>query len=169
MATSIGQCAPVFLPGESPSLTEKPSRRQSTGSHRVKHNRSDPEWIGAILFCLWQLCPSESWAWRWRSCLACRDPGNDSCARTQTASTTGVMALSESFFLSLLWLAIRRPLWPVFLCSSTHLGTYKVSLPRVLLCCSASQAHRGPPLAGVLLCRPASQAFKGYPGWGTTL
>ena len=32
MATSIGQYAPVFLPGESPSLTEKPGRPQSTGS-----------------------------------------------------------------------------------------------------------------------------------------
>ena len=154
MATSIGQCAPVFLPGEPPSLTEKPSRRQSTGSQRAGHNWSDPARIGAIHFCLWQLCPSESWAWRWRSCLACRGPGNDNCAGTQTASTTGVMALSESFFPSLLRLAIRRPLWPVFLCSSTHLGTCKVSLPGVLPCCSVSQAHRGPPPP---------------PGWGPTL
>ena len=30
-ATSIGQYAPVFLPGERPSLTEKPGRPQSTG------------------------------------------------------------------------------------------------------------------------------------------
>ena len=32
MATSIGQYTPVFLPGEPPSLTEKPGRPQSTGS-----------------------------------------------------------------------------------------------------------------------------------------
>ena len=32
MASIIGQYAPVFLPGEPPSLTEKPSRPQSTGS-----------------------------------------------------------------------------------------------------------------------------------------
>ena len=32
MATSIGQHTPVFLPGEPPSLTEKPGRPQSTGS-----------------------------------------------------------------------------------------------------------------------------------------
>ena len=32
MAASIGQYAPVFLPGESPSLIEKPGRPQSTGS-----------------------------------------------------------------------------------------------------------------------------------------
>jgi len=30
MATSIGQYAPVFLPGGPPSLTEKPGRPQST-------------------------------------------------------------------------------------------------------------------------------------------
>ena len=35
MATSIGQYAPVFLPGEPPSLTEKPGRPQSTESQRV--------------------------------------------------------------------------------------------------------------------------------------
>ena len=32
MATSIGQYAPVFLPGEPVYLTEKPGRPQSTGS-----------------------------------------------------------------------------------------------------------------------------------------
>ena len=46
MATSIGQYAPVFLPGESHSLTEKPDRPQFTGSQRVGHDRSDPDkWI----------------------------------------------------------------------------------------------------------------------------
>ena len=42
MATSIGQCAPVFLPGEPPSLTENPSRPQSTGSQRMRHYQSGP-------------------------------------------------------------------------------------------------------------------------------
>ena len=32
MATGIGQYAPVFLPGESPSLTEKPGRPQSAAA-----------------------------------------------------------------------------------------------------------------------------------------
>ena len=40
MATSIGQYAPVFLPGEAPSLTEKPGRPQSTGSQSVGQDRS---------------------------------------------------------------------------------------------------------------------------------
>ena len=43
-----------------PSQTEKPGRPQSTGSQRVRHYRSNSVCIGARLFCLWQLCPSES-------------------------------------------------------------------------------------------------------------
>ena len=50
MAASIGQYAPVFLPGEPPFLTEEPGRPQSTGSQRVKHDQSDPAHIDARLF-----------------------------------------------------------------------------------------------------------------------
>ena len=50
MATSIGQYAPVFLPGEPLSLTEKPGRPQSTGLQRVGHNQRDPVCIDARLF-----------------------------------------------------------------------------------------------------------------------
>ena len=109
MATSIGWCTPVFLPGE-PFLWQKPGRPQSTGLQRVRQDQSDPERINTrligfvlfcflfvCLFCLWQLCPSESWARRWCSCLACGGPGSAKCARIQTASAAGVMALSESF------------------------------------------------------------------------
>ena len=53
MATSIGQYAPVFLPGEPPSLTEKPGRPQSTGSQRVRHDQSDPVCIDARGFIFW--------------------------------------------------------------------------------------------------------------------
>ena len=42
MATSISQYAPIFLPVETLSLTEKPGRPQITESQRVKHYRSDP-------------------------------------------------------------------------------------------------------------------------------
>ena len=82
------------------SCLENPLRWQKpTMSQRVRHYRSNPTCIDArISFFLWQLCPRESWAWRWRSCLACRDPGGTKFAATRTASTTGVMALSESFF-----------------------------------------------------------------------
>ena len=50
MATSISQYAPVFLPGDPPSLTEKPGRPQSTGSQRLRHDQSDPACIDARLF-----------------------------------------------------------------------------------------------------------------------
>ena len=73
---------------------------------------------------LWQLCPSEDWAWRWCSCLGRRDLGNAKSAGTLTASATGAMALSESF--SRFWqLAIRRPLWLVLLCCSANSGTLR--------------------------------------------
>ena len=64
----------------------------SAGSKRVGHNQSNPVCINAKCFCLWQLCPSESWAWRWWSYLTCRDPGGW-LAGTQPASTAGAMAL----------------------------------------------------------------------------
>ena len=67
-------------------------------SQRVAHYQSDPTCIDARLFFLWQLCPSESWVWRWFSYLACRGAGSTRCSGTWTASTTGVMTLSESFF-----------------------------------------------------------------------
>ena len=50
MATSIGQYAPVFLPGESPSPTDRPGRPQSTGSQRVRHYWSDTVHIDTRLF-----------------------------------------------------------------------------------------------------------------------
>ena len=70
---------------------------QSAGLQGVRHYRSDPGHIDARLFCLWQLCPSESWAWRWCGCLAWGDPGGAKCAGTWIASTAGIMAPSESF------------------------------------------------------------------------
>ena len=51
MATSIGPYAPVFLPGEPPSLTEKPERPQSTGPQRVRHDRRDPVHKGSLRLC----------------------------------------------------------------------------------------------------------------------
>ena len=81
-----------------PPLSEKPSRTQSVGSQRVGNDPSDPAWTDPGLFCLWQLCPSEAWAWRWRSCLGHRDPGGVRYTGRWTASSTGVMAPSESFF-----------------------------------------------------------------------
>ena len=83
---------------ENPPHWQKPGRPPSTGSQRVGHYQRDPARIDTRIFCLWQLCPSESWAWRLHSCLAWGDPGSTKYAGTQTASTAGLMALSESFF-----------------------------------------------------------------------
>ena len=52
-STSMGQYAPVFLPVEAPSATEKPGRPQSTvsqrsGSYRSNHVHTD---IGLVLAC----------------------------------------------------------------------------------------------------------------------
>ena len=41
MATSIGPYTPISLPGDRPSLTERPGRPQSTGSQRGGHDQSD--------------------------------------------------------------------------------------------------------------------------------
>ena len=108
------------------------------------------------LFCLWQHCPSESWVRRWCSCLACGDPGSAKCARTRTASATGVMALSESLF---------EPL--VAGDQKASLASPSVALPiqalRGLPCLgfySTDQALKG-ALGGVLLCSLMRQAFNG--------
>ena len=96
MATSIGQYAPVFLPGGRLSLTKKPRKPQSTGSVRVGHYRSHPECLDVRhFFACGNSAPGtvESEG----SCLPCRDPGGTKCAGTRTASATGVMALSETF------------------------------------------------------------------------
>ena len=128
MATSIGQYAPVFLPGEPPSLTEKPGRPHLQGCkeldttkacvHRCKTfsacSSSDPvrvereggtaAWLVGIL-------------------------GSTKCAGTWTASTTGVMALSVFFRASCSWQ------------SEGLFGQFFPIAPPV-------QAHRGLPCLG---------------------
>ena len=75
-------------------LTEKPGR--------VTNSWRRPKWPCVhrceTIFCLWQLCSSESWAWIWHSFLACGGSGSAERADTRTASAAGGMALSESIF-----------------------------------------------------------------------
>ena len=116
-------------------------------------------------FLLWQLCPGESWAWRWCSCLASGDPGGPKCAGTWTASATGLTALSESFL---------EPLVAGDQQASDQ--SFSVAPPgqalRGLPCLEPSTVvwsirHiKGAPLAGVLLCRLAHQTLKGVPWVG---
>ena len=84
------------LPSEPPGNVT-----QSTGSQRVRQDRSDPVCIHKRLFfffCLWHLCPSKNWVWRPCSCLVCTDGGGAKSSGIQTASAAGIMALSQSFF-----------------------------------------------------------------------
>ena len=170
MATSFGQYAPVFLPGEPPSLTEKPGRPVYRVA-KARQDQSDPVHINTRLYYYYFACDSsapvrvecEGGATAWLvGTLAVPS------MQGQTASAAGVMVLSESFFQPLV-AGNRRPVWLVFLHSSACSGTLRAPLPGVLLCCSACQAHRGGTLAGVLLCRLASQALKRAPWRGPTL
>ena len=89
-ATRIGQYAPVFLPGEPPSLIEKPDRPQSTGFQRVRHYRSEPAHIDARLFLPVAALPHWVLIMKVAQLLGLR-------VGTQNASAAGLMALSESF------------------------------------------------------------------------
>ena len=115
MGTNIGQYAPVFLPGEPPSLTQMPGRPQSTRPQRVGDYRSNPASIDARLFLV---CGSSA-------------PGRVEREGGVAAWLVGTLAVPsvqghrlslpqelwpyQSLFLSLLKLAIRRPLWPILL------------------------------------------------------
>ena len=134
------------------------------------HDWSDPTCIDTRLFLACgssppsPLPPHEGWAWWWCSCLTCRDPGGAKCAGTQTASATGVVALSESF-LSLWQLVIRRLHWLVFLCCSAPSGTSRGPLPGLLLCCSAHQAFKGAPWVGSYSVGPYIRHLMGQPSY----
>ena len=128
-------------------------------------------------FFLWLLCPSEGWAWRRCSCLACRDPGGAKCAGTQTSSTIGVMALSVIFWASCSW-------WSEFLFGQSFSTALPIQALRGLPCLesisivqcvrhiegslwlrsySVDQCIRhlkGHP-GGVLLCSSVHQVFDG--------
>ena len=98
MATSIGQYAPVFLPGEPPSLTEKPGRPQSTGSKRVGHYRSGSVCIDASFFFA---CGSSAPVRIEREGgVAAWLVGTLVAPSVQGHRLPPVMALSESFFLA---------------------------------------------------------------------
>ena len=86
MATSICQYTPVFLPGETRSLIEKPGRPPSTGSQRVGHCQSDPARIGTRLFLPGAALPHWQLSVKVAQCWACRYPGGTKCAGTWTAS-----------------------------------------------------------------------------------
>ena len=158
MATSNGQYAPVFLPGEPLSLTEKPGRPQSTGLQRVGLNQSDPACIDIKFFFLpvaalppWELSVKVVWLlglwgpWQSKSYGPIRIFFQASCSWLSEGS------FGQSFSVAALIQALKG----------------RAPLPGVLLCFSACQAQRGAPLAGVLLYRSAHQSLKGAPWVGS--
>ena len=117
MATSIGQYTPVFLPGETPSLTEKPGRPQSTGSQRVSQDRSDPAFINTRLFFSFACGSSVPVRVEYEGGAAAWLAGTLVVPIVQNHKPPSWQELwpYRSLFSSLLQLVIRRPLWPVFL------------------------------------------------------
>ena len=120
----------------------------------TKKSQTQPKWPCAHrrnnFFCLWWLCPSESWAW---SCLACEDPGSTKCAGTWTASAE-VMVLSESFFF-----------FSLDSCSWQLEGLFGHSFSVAL----NFQALRGLPFLGSSSVVPCIRHIDGTPYWGPTL
>ena len=141
MATSIGQYTPVFFPGETPSLTEKPGRPQSTGSQRVGHYRSDPALTDARCFACGRSAPvrveRESGASVWLAgTLAARSVQGHGLSPL----LVGVMVSSESF-------------------SRASLASLSVALPL--------QALTGVPCLGFFSIWSVRH-IEGPPGWGPT-
>ena len=71
-----------ILAGDTPT---RPQQRSLAGHSLQGHKElNKPKWPCVhrrkTFFCLWLLCLSESWAWRWHSCLACGDPDGGKCA-----------------------------------------------------------------------------------------
>ena len=83
--------------------------------------------------------------------MACGDPGGAKCAGTWTASTPGVMALSESFFRAS--------------CSWRSEGLFGQSFSTAPLV----RALRGLPCLGSFALVRQFRHLKGHPGWGASL
>ena len=163
MATSIGQYASVFLPGEPLSLTEKPGRPQTTGMQRVGHDWSDSVRIDAKLFLpvaalpLWKLSVKVV---QLSGTLAAK------CAGTWMASTARVMALSTVFFQAFCsW-------WSEALFAQSFSVALPVRALRGLPCLGSFSVVRhtkGPPWLGSYSVDRGSRHLKHPPGWGPTL
>ena len=94
MATSIGQYAPVFLPGEPFSLTEKTVYRVAKSWTLAKQPcapRHKTFFACGSSAPVRVECEGDTASWPAGTLTT-------PCAWTRTASTAGVMALAESFF-----------------------------------------------------------------------
>ena len=149
MAASIGQYTPVFSPGESQSLTEKPGRPQSAGSQRVGHYRSNCEHRRKIFFACGGSAlvrvEREGSAAVWLRALAVPSVQGHRLPPPQE------LWPYQSLFSSLLYLTIRRPLGQSF----------SIALP--------IQALRRLPYLGSFSVFWCMRHIEGPPTWGPTL
>ena len=147
MATSTGQYIPVFLPGQPPSLTEKPGRPVYRVA--VRHYQSNPERIDARLVLAvaalswWQLSlkvaqllglrgPSWHQVCRDTDCLCCRSYGPFRVFFQAFCSWWSEGLFGQSF-------SIAPPI----------------------------QAFRGPPCLGSFSVVWCNRHIEGGPGWGS--
>ena len=143
--------ANMLLPGETPSLTERPGRRWSTGSQRVRHYPSDPARRGARLFLPVAAPPQWELSMKVAQLLGLRGPWKPECAGTRTASAIGVMALSESFL---------QPLVA---------GDQKASVASLSLSLCPFRHLRGLPCPGSFSVARRIRHTEGPLAWGPTL
>ena len=114
-------------------------------------------------------CEDGAAAWPWGTQVVSSGQG----AGTQTDYTTGVMALTESFFLSFFFLALisgdKKASLASVLPSSTYSAVEKASLPGILLCCSMCQHIERPPWLGSYSADQCIWHWKEHPEWDSTL
>ena len=166
MATSIGLYAPVLLPGEPLFLTEKPDRPQSTGLQRVGHNLSGPECTEDFFFACGSSAPVKA---EHEGATAAWLAGTLAAPNVQGHGLPLLQELwpYQSLFSSLLYLVIRKPLWPVFLHSSARSGARGLPCLGSFSVVWRIRHIEGSPFAGVLLCRSEHQSLKGAPWVGS--
>ena len=124
--------------------TEKPGRPQSAGSQNWTGLKRPCIHRCKTFHCLWQLCPSESWVWRWHSCLACGDAGGTLCGDTDCLHR-GSYGPTRVFF----WASCS---WPS---ESLFDQSFSIAPP--------IQAHRGASRMGSSSVDPCIRCLMGQP------
>ena len=147
-------------------MTEKPGRPQSTGSQRVRHDRSEPTCIDARHFLPVATPPSEDWVWRWHRCLGhgdgavCRHmgcPSHRNYGPIRVFFWASGSLQSEGLFGQSF--SIAPPIQA--LKGLPYLGFFSV-VPQV-------RYVEGPPWLGSYSANQCIRHLKGHPGWGPDL
>ena len=164
MATSVGQCAPVFLPGE-PHLPDREAwQAQSTGLQRVRHDQSDPAHTGTRLFLPVAALPQEELSVKAANRLACGDLAAPSVQGHGLPPLQELGPCQSLFFEPLVAGDQKDSL--ASLSVAPPVQALGGSLAWALLCLAHQHIETPPPPAGVLHCRSACRHLKGHHGWG---